>query len=1541
MKIGTLTIEMAANVARLEKDMSAARRSVDGAMQKMQRSAQMATRALGAIGIGLGASQLASFVKKAIDAGDQIAKLAQQSGIATQNIAGLQLAFRQGGGSAQEMETSIAKLVNAMSKQTDTFKSLNITSKDTFGALLQVADKFQQMPDGAKKSALAYELFGRSGLRLIPILNQGSAGLQSYIELSQKLGTSVTPETAKAFEKYNDTMDTVSAAMEGLAMQAATALVPALQSVADALLSLFESGAIQRGLENLIDAFKLLGLIMGARLISGIAGVIGGLLSVTAGMTAATGATAGVTVAMTGLKGVMAFLGGPVGLIVTAASALIYFSEKSYAASNSAEGLADKLGLANDQLLNMTQIQIEQKIVEVAFELQALELQALETAAQMAVLNEQMSDPEAYLFSGGQISNELGTINKRAESFKEILEKLKQQLVDNQDPTKKMQKGFLDISDSAESAEDKIRKLIRAYDDETLTMEMSNREKEYFLFLNELEGKGVKTNTALYYELTEAYKSAQDARTQAESNLEFQEAEKKAIEARLEDRIKAEEDFASEAKKINDQIGQSLTDALVNGGQSAKDFIANMFKTLILRPLLQPIISGTLGALGVGASGAAMAGIPGVSGGGGGMDFLGLASTLKDGYSMMANGFASVGAAATQFVAQIEVASQFGIGVFSEQAAMLAAQESAFSATAASVGAAATVIAGVAAGVAAGTFISGQYALGGDQIISTGLGTAIGTGIGLAVGGPIGGAIGAFLGGAVGGLVNRAFGQGPKQTQNAGLTGTISAGGTSLSSFTDWKRSGGWFSSGSSGRNYGGVDQGIVDYFNGTLALVSGSVSVMAKSIGLSTDQIAGYSEQIQISLLGLTQVQAQEKLQEAINNFTNGLIVKSLPVILRYQKASESATDTLTRLSQSLATANQIFKAMDLTTLDLTIQAADSASKLIDLTGGIDAFLSKMDFVYQNFFTNQERVDKAVNNLSETFSMLGLVMPDTREQFKDLITVIQSTGNNTLLAALLEIAPAFDSVSTALESEANAAAQIAQNILNERVAFETKISQALGDVASIRQRELESIDESNRGLAMALYALADAQDALQISTDQTDKAFSDLQVALETRLNTTLKQLQTEFDALTASLDAQIAAAMEAESAAQNNINSLKSVFTYLQEQINDLNGLGATTYSFSQAMAYLATAEQNMLSGRGTLDQAQLSSAVSGARSSLSDTSMFASSFEQQRATGLLVAQLTRLKDATANQLSIEERQLIVAQEQLRSLYSAYDQATVQYSADQQAAQNAYANDLAVAKNQIDVLRGIDNTVYTVKEAVDRLNVATISERERIISLQQIMVSLQQDANARAQAEANRLAAERQAVINAELARVEALRQAQLRAEQQIAAERQAEADRLAAQQRAAAAAEAARQAAAAAEAERLRREAEANSWYVDWVYGQMFGGNSGTSVETSSPEFGWGGSQNADGGNFQGGISLVGEEGPELVNFARPSMIYTAAETQNLLGGGASDDSASEIRQLRSENQAQSRAMISLQNRMTRLLERWDGDGLPIERYEGAPV
>ena len=43
--------------------------------------------------------------------------------------------------------------------------------------MMQVADAFKKMPDGAEKAGLAMKLFGKSGADLIPLLNEGADGL--------------------------------------------------------------------------------------------------------------------------------------------------------------------------------------------------------------------------------------------------------------------------------------------------------------------------------------------------------------------------------------------------------------------------------------------------------------------------------------------------------------------------------------------------------------------------------------------------------------------------------------------------------------------------------------------------------------------------------------------------------------------------------------------------------------------------------------------------------------------------------------------------------------------------------------------------------------------------------------------------------------------------------------------------------------------------------------------------------------------------------------------------------------------------------------------------------------------------------------------------------------------------------------------------------------------------------------------------------------------------------------------------------------------
>jgi hypothetical protein len=84
-------------------------------------------------------------------------------------------------------------------------------------------------------------------------------------------------------------------------------------------------------------------------------------------------------------------------------------------------------------------------------------------------------------------------------------------------------------------------------------------------------------------------------------------------------------------------------------------------------------------------------------------------------------------------------------------------------------------------------------------------------------------------------------------------------------------------------------------------------------------------------------------------------------------------------------------------------------------------------------------------------------------------------------------------------------------------------------------------------------------------------------------------------------------------------------------------------------------------------------------------------------------------------------------------------------------------------------------------------------------------------------------------------------------------------------------------------------------------------------------------------ATGGSYPGGLAMVGESGPELINFNRPGQVYTSGQTSEILGGSL----ASEIQGLRDDLRAQSRSNAQLQSRTAKVLERWENDGIPETR------
>jgi len=267
--VGELQIVMSANMARLSNDMRQAKGMVGSTMSSISRSVAVATSVLGALGLGLGVAMFARMVKGSLEAQDQLSKMSQKVGVSVEALAGLKHAAELSGFGIESLQKGLKTLASQMfdaqsglleSKRNFSSLGLEITNTDgtlkaTDKLMVEVADKFAKMNDGALKTALAVKLFGKAGLDLIPMLNQGSAALAEMIAEGQRLNP-VTTESAKQAEIFNDQMSRVVKTGQALGVSLAVDVLPWVSDVSSAMAEAAkESGVLTAAWVGLGGAF--------------------------------------------------------------------------------------------------------------------------------------------------------------------------------------------------------------------------------------------------------------------------------------------------------------------------------------------------------------------------------------------------------------------------------------------------------------------------------------------------------------------------------------------------------------------------------------------------------------------------------------------------------------------------------------------------------------------------------------------------------------------------------------------------------------------------------------------------------------------------------------------------------------------------------------------------------------------------------------------------------------------------------------------------------------------------------------------------------------------------------------------------------------------------------------------------------------------------------------------------------------------------------------------------------------------------------------
>lgn len=221
-------------------------------------------------------------VESFVETGVAAKHLGERLGISTDAVQELGYAASLSGSSAEGMQVSLQHLARGMQElQTkgsgpaaEAFQQLGISMSQVKGETLDqnlelIANKFAAMPDSAKKTALAMQLFGRSGTELIPLLNRGQAGIVELREEAEKLGYVIGDEGVEKAEEFERAQKKLHASVTGLKNQAIEALLPTLERLVDRMTEWIAenkeaiTSTLQAVVEGIATAFTTLGDVIG------------------------------------------------------------------------------------------------------------------------------------------------------------------------------------------------------------------------------------------------------------------------------------------------------------------------------------------------------------------------------------------------------------------------------------------------------------------------------------------------------------------------------------------------------------------------------------------------------------------------------------------------------------------------------------------------------------------------------------------------------------------------------------------------------------------------------------------------------------------------------------------------------------------------------------------------------------------------------------------------------------------------------------------------------------------------------------------------------------------------------------------------------------------------------------------------------------------------------------------------------------------------------------------------------------------------------
>ncbi|EPD44854.1 hypothetical protein HMPREF9701_00443 [Delftia acidovorans CCUG 274B] len=701
-----------------------------------------------------------------------------------------------------------------------------------------------------------------------------------------------------------------------------------------------------------------------------------------------------------------------------------------------------------------------------------------------------------------------------------------------------------------------------------------------------------------------------------------------------------------------EQIGQSLTDQLMQGGRSFAEYMWNLARTLVFRPIIQAIVQPVGGYM------ANMFGIP--DGGGAPGSGLGGINSLTTLYSAFTGGLtASLGGAIGS------LGSLFGSSALTSFAAGMK-------------------------GAVLAPGLMGPTTAGAGGLM--GLGSSIGAALPWLAGGL---AIFSLLKGGLFGS------RGPNHSGGVYSTRTDDwdqaaqhalgkdAWGNALGDFT--KRG-----NKELGKQVGTTVDALIDVYKSLAKFAGGTAKDIDIAAGFAVnpkhgdEDAHGYFQILDKATGSVLSSYKNRDLgndpEKAFAQFVadmGGSLIDQIkkadiPSWMRNVFDDMGEEITLESFNAALQTVELTGAAIEGWTRNITNfgKLGDEAiAKLIKSAGGIQDLITGLDAFYTSFYSERERVENAAKAVDKALKDLKIDIDprmgqDAKAKFRKLIEDAMAAGDVELLAKLIPLAKEFGAVADAagqvldtlknerrqLEaeylratgqtdkyrealrrlategmSEAERAAWDYNQALREEIArldqrtdLERKLLELQGNTAELRRRELAALDPSNRALQERIWAIEDEKAAQAAAYDLFRRAVDRDREAMQQRV-----------------------------SVVQETINAIASSVGVLKSAAEELYGTVDSTAQLAAArgMVYIEQALDGVRAGRKLSEYTDIGGAVQATRAGLA-SGVYATDFERRRDALVWAGKFSELGELGESQLSIEERSLKALQAQIEGL-------------------------------------------------------------------------------------------------------------------------------------------------------------------------------------------------------------------------------------------------------------------------------------------------